>query len=286
MSELQPVPFRKPRGHEPRLSQPYVPGKRAARFWTDAERAVVREHYPVGGYAACQPHLPAHRSRLSVYQEAQKLGLTAPVKRGGGKKFQVVPPADFEEQIRAFYQNADGRKKGECNEFADRIGLPRWWVTKQAIRLGLALPHKKEPPWTAAENELMKSVPLHDPHRCAEIFRQHGFARSPTAIMVRAKRRNISRRYRETLSATAASKILGVDGKTVTREILQGDLHATKRKTNRLSQQGGDPWSIARADLRRYILDHLERIDLRKVEKFEFVSIVAGDQLTPEGQAQ
>ena len=98
-----------------------------------------------------------------------------------------------------------------------------------------------------AEEALMKQVPLHDPDRCAKIFREHGFSRSPTAIVVRAKRLDLSRRYRETLSATQIGKLLGVDGKTVTREILQGDLKAEKRPTNRLNQQGGDPWSVTPA---------------------------------------
>ena len=107
-----------------------------------------------------------------------------------------------------------------------------------------------------------------------------------TAIVVRAKRLDLSRRYRETLSATQIGKLLGVDGKTVTREILQGDLKAEKRPTNRLNQQGGDPWSVTPADLRSYILEHLERIDLRKVEKFAFVQIVAGEPLDAAGKGR
>ena len=71
---------------------------------------------------------------------------------------------------------------------------------------------RASPPWTAAEEALMKQVPLHDPDRCAKIFREHGFSRSPTAIVVRAKRLDLSRRYRETLSATQIGKLLGVDG--------------------------------------------------------------------------
>lgn len=58
-----------------------------------------------------------------------------------------------------------------------------------------------------------------------------------------------------------------------------GDIKATKRKTERLAQQGGDPWSIEAVDLRSYILRHLERIDLRKVDKFAFVQIIASEPL-------
>lgn len=280
MSSLIPVSFRKPRAHEPRLSEPYVPGKRHSRYWTAAQQVILRRYYPEGGYAACAAHLPADKqSKSGIYAMAHKLGLAAKKGRGGGPKVKITPPEGFDDKLRTFYQNADGKKRGECDAFADEHKLPRWWVTKRATKLGLVMPHKKEPPWTAPELALMPTLPLHDVDRCAAIMREHGFARSPTAIMVKAKRMDLSRRYREAMSATAVAKLLGIDGKTVTREILQGDLIAEKRPTRRLAQQGGDPWTITPANLRRYVLDHLERIDLRKVDKFAFVQILIAEPL-------
>lgn len=272
MSALKSVSFKKPVAAEPRLSVPYVPGKRSSRFWSDADDALLRKHYPVGGVAASLAHLP-HKTMSGVYQRARKLELTA------GRGDRISPPEGFDHALREFYQSGDGKKRGECNDFADRHGLPRWWVTKRATRLGLVIPHKKEPPWSERERALMPTLPLHDVEKCAEIMREHGFVRSPTAIMVMAKKMDLSRRYRDTMSATAVSRILGVDAKSVTREILAGDLVAEKRETNRLAQQGGDPWSVTAANLRRYILTHLQRIDLRKVDKFAFVQIVAAEPL-------
>lgn len=276
MSEdLQPVSFRKGRVHEPRLSEPYVPGRRHERFWTDEDNAIVKAWYPNGGVAAVLARLP-HRTMSGVYGQAKKLGVAAT------RVDRISAPEGFDDKLRSFYENDNGRKKGELNAFADKHKLPRWWVSKRARTLGLVIPHKKEPPWTNAEALLMQQVPLHDPDRCAEIFREHGFSRSPTAIVVRAKRLDLSRRYRDTMSATAVSKILGIDSKGVTAECILGRLKAEKRPTNRLNQQGGDPWSISPADLRSYILQHLERIDLRKVEKFAFIQIVAGEPLEPQ----
>jgi len=120
----------------------------------------------------------------------------------------------------------------------------------------------------------MRKVPLHDPDRCAEIFREHGFNRSPTAIVVRSKRLDIARRYRATFSATSAAKLLGVDATNFCMKCLSGEVRAVKRKTNRLPQQGGDPWSVTREDLRSYVLNNLERIDIRKVDKFAFVDLL------------
>ena len=110
-------------------------------------------------------------------------------------------------------------------------------------------------------------------------------ARSPAAIMIRAHRCDLSRRWTATLSATAVAKILGVDGKTVTVWLLKGWLKAVKRPTRRLAQQGGDPWSVERAELRRFIAENPERIDLRKVDKLAFVELLVGPTEPPNGRA-
>jgi hypothetical protein len=204
-----------------------------------------------------------------------KLGLKyVGTKKYAGRAVDWTPPANIEETVRQRYPTLNGKKRGEMAALADELQVPRWWLSGLARRLGLAMPHKKEPPWTAPELLLLQSVPLHDVDKCAEIFRENGFARSPMSIRVKSTRVGLSRRYSATFSATAISRILGVDSKTVTREIIAGDMKAEKRKTQRLAQQGGDPWSVTRADLRTYIVEHLERIDLRKVEKFEFVDVL------------
>lgn len=272
MSAITPVSFRKGRVHEPRLSKPYVPGTRSPRFWSEDELSIVRKLYPKGGVAAVLAKLP-HRTVSGVYAKANQLELSAT------RVDRIRAPDDFDARLRAFYLNDKGRRRGELNAFADAEGMPRWWVSKRARALGLTMPHKKEPPWTARELAMLPKLPLHNPDRCADIMREHGFARSPSAIINKAKRLDLSRRYRETLSANAVAEILGVDRKTVTREILQGDLVAEKRATQRLAQQGGDPWSIRPENLRRYIIDHIERVDLRKVDKLAFVQILAAEPL-------
>ncbi len=275
MSELQPVSFRKPHRHEPR--KPKKLADTTWKPWGDAEDQVVRDHYPQGGKAACLPLLPG-RSPLAISNRAGILAVKYVGSSPNGRP-RVQAPANIDDILREEWSRMSGKKRGEISALAMRLNVPRHWLSAQARRLGLAMPHKKEPRWTAPETELLKRVPLHDVDKCSRIFREHGFARSPMSIRVRAQRLQLSRRYNETLSATRIAKILGVDGKTVTREILQGNLTATKRQTERLAQQGGDPWSVERADLRRYILDQLGHIDLRKVEKFAFVEILAGEPL-------
>lgn len=270
---LKPVSFNKPRGHEERISAPYVPGRRDQRFWTDEENAVIRKHFPDGGAAACLARLANHRTLSALYGQARKLG----VKSNGMTKERQRHTAspELDQKIREEWQQLEAGKKGAVNELADKLSVPRWWLTKRLTVLGLTIRHKKEPPWTAAEDALMLKAPLHIPDKAAKMFREHGFSRSPTAIMVRAKRLNLSRRAtRQELSAQKAALILGVDDKFVTARILSGDLPATKREDKRRIQQGGSSWDIKPADLRQWILDNAEIVDLRKVDKMPFILLL------------
>jgi len=229
-------------------------------------------------------HLAKHRTPSGVYTRARILKLTGQKSRGGGEKVRIPVPPGLDDEMRTAWPLMSGDKKGEVNAFADARGLPRWWITKRAVKLGLTMPHKKEPPWTAAEIALLRRAPVHDLDAAAAMFRAHGFSRSPTAINIRCKREDISRRAaRPTLSATRAAKILGVDSKGVTAEIFRGDLKATKRADRRLPQQGGSSWDIRREDLKAYVIEHLDRIDFRKVDKFELVHLLTAPSPSPTG---
>jgi hypothetical protein len=280
MKKLKRVSFKKGREHKPRLSKPYVPGRHSKTYWSEAEKETVRKYYPNGGVAACLVHLP-ERTPQGVYQIAKKLGLSA--KQGGAWKTKAVngmyDRPGIDDEIRHEYPLLERKKALKATQvLADKLKVPRWWLIGRATKLGLTNQQRKEPDWTAAEVELLKKVPLHDPDKCSQIFREHGFQRSANGIMVKSKRLNLSRRYRETLSATQCAKILGVDGKTFSVWCALGEVKAHKRTdTKRLPQQGGAPWSVKPADLRQFILDNIGRIDIRRVDKIEFVFVVAGE---------
>lgn len=287
MSGLERVSFKQGRTKAPRLSAPYVPGVHSSRFWTDAEKDVVKRYYPTGGSAACLAHLGPHRTPSGVYQQAKRQLLTFPQGMADykGVNGKVEVPADIDDILRREYELQDGKKRGAINAIADKLHLPRWWVTTRAIKLGLTMPHKKEPPWTAAEEALLHKVPLHDLERSARMFREHGFQRSPSAIKVKATRLDISRRFREGFSAGQAAAVVGFDGKIMATYCIEGACRATRRADNRLPQQGGARWVITREDLRSFVLEHLGRIDLRKVDKLAFVQLIADEPLERETPA-
>ncbi len=268
-AELKPVSFSRRQTAQPRLSAPYVPGVKSDRFWTDAERQVLRDHYTDRGFAFCAELLP-NRTKTAIYGEAHKLGLGRPT-----PKSRCRDHSELDAALREAWPEMDlGR--GAVKRMAARLGKPLWLVSDRLLALGLTKRHKKEPNWTPAEEELLKAIPLHDPDKAAEIFRAHGFSRSPASLMNKAKRLSISRRFKGGLSANAAAKMLGVDIKWITARIFDGRIKAERRGTQRLVQQGGDWHVIAHADLRRYVIAAVDEIDFRRVDKFALIELLTG----------
>lgn len=274
---LQPVSLGKGRpAAKPRLKPYLVPSDQIRRRnFTAEEDAVIRANYPGGGMAACHPKLPG-RTISGIYQRARKLGLNRYCQERTIYATPELTP-ELEADIRAAWPTLSGR--GMTTDLAHRLKIPRRWLLSTALRLGLEIPNrKKEPPWSEAENRLLAKIPLHDLDAAAKAFRARGFRRTPTAIASQCRRLEISRRYAEAFSATRAAKVLGVDMSFIKRRCINGAIVATRRQTDRLPQQGGDPWDIKPADLRRFIVDHLDQVDIRKVDKFAFVALLTAKE--------
>lgn len=184
-----------------------------------------------------------------------------------------------DEQIQQAWTEWAGPKRGAVRSIAGQLGVPRDWLSRRLTALGLAVPHKKEPNWTPAEDALLASLPLYNPPRAARMMREHGYPRTATAIVLRAKRLEIDRRAtHDTLSANAAAQLLGLDGKTVGLYCETGLITAERMEDERTAQQGGHRWCIAPDALRTFIRTNINSIDLRRVDKLSFFSLV--DQVT------
>lgn len=275
---MQPVRFGKGRAHLPRLSPKYVPGApRHERFWTAAEIEVVRRHYETRGAKFCASQLPG-RSLSGVYSRAHLLGLKC-APHGAERKHHPNDP-QTDRRIRQAFATS-GTERGALKKMAADLGLEYWWLKRCLIRLGLTRPQKKEPNWTRDEEALLRRTSLRDLDMAVRIFREHGYRRTRTSLIIKAKRLELSRKDPRFFSAASAGALLGIDGKTVTSWVLAGEIKATRRKTRRLPQQGGDPWEITRAELRRFIVERIELLDIRRVDKFAFVDLLARNLPAP-----
>ncbi|OGS99804.1 MAG: hypothetical protein A3K04_02350 [Gallionellales bacterium RBG_16_56_9] len=181
--------------------------------------------------------------------------------------------ADIDRQITALYQQQT--KKGAVKEFCQKYGLQTWQVRRRALKLGVVQLTKKESVWTEAEIDLLGLHYYKTPSNIARIFRHHGYPRSETAIVVKRKRLGLRLTGTDIYSARGIARIMGVECKTVTHWIARGLLHATRRGTRRTELQGGDMHQITHRAAREFIRDNVAIIDLRKIDKFWLVDLLA-----------
>ena len=249
-------------------------GKR--RVWTNHEEKILKENFSSLGVGACLALLPG-RSAGSIYQHASTMGLRSPVnaKKKGYFRQRWTSNDQIDAVIVRCYEG--NPKYNQINDLARAVARPRWWVSKRAAKLGLIVPRFKEPPWTEEEVELASAHAHKDPSTIKRIFERHGYKRTETAITVKLKRggtgtgRNADPNH---FTATALSKLFGIDGKSITRWIANGLLKAERRGTDRTSQQGGDEWWIHRKHIRTFVVANVNAVDFRKVDKFWLVDLL------------
>lgn len=243
------------------------------RPWTTSEDRTLRELYPRETPARCAEVLG--RSLGSVYNRASTLKLRAANAGEAPSARRRHSSSEWlDRQIVRLYQTA--RTGGEVQAFATRVGRPRWWISKRATQLGVVVPRFRTPEWSEEEIELLHAWQ----GQCLAVIRKRlarrGFTRSETAIQVKLKRLHISPNLPNTVSAHELSKLMGVDGKTVTRWIHTGLLEASRRGTKRTEAQGGDEWLISHRAIRLFCQNHPVNVDLCKVDRFWFIDVLTG----------
>lgn len=242
-------------------------------FWTTREEKLLAEHYSRGGVQACLDHLPG-RSATAIYNHAATLELQAPATQKHDFRRQRWTSSDhIDAVIRRVYQRTP--TKGDINALALAVSRPRWWVTKRASKLGLVTPRFKEPLWTDAERDIVRDNFHRSPRTIQRMLNRAGCKRTETAITVMGKRLGATREDPLHVTAHGLATLMGVDAKTVTGWITRGLLKAKHRGTDRTPAQGGDQHWIHLRDVRAFIIDNAAVVDIRKVDKFWFIDLVA-----------
>lgn len=156
-------------------------------------------------------------------------------------------------------------------ELAGRLEVPAWRVRRWAAELGVA--RSKERPWSEQDLQYLRR---HIGHTAWRTIAKH-LGRTVTAVKLKAKRigRTKMGQGSEGFTANQVAKRLGVDRHKVMSWIQQEKLIASRRRSLRTPQQGGDAYFIARAALRLFVQMYPEEIDLRRVDKFWFIELLA-----------
>lgn len=245
-----------------------------ADFWTTTEDRTLRAVYPLEGPKGCVERLPG-RSYSAIVTRAAAAGLKFVGTRTTSKRKHEMTP-ELERDIRDLYASRPVR--GAVGALAEKHGVPGWWLKRQAAKLGVSRPAKKEPPWSDEEDALLRKLHGRAVEYIQKRFAAAGYSRTILAITVRRKRLQLSPRPAEFYTAEEVAKMLGLAGsKSVTYWIHAGWLDASRMRSSRTEAQGGDCHWIHERDLRAFVLENPHLVDLRKIPDAEwFISLVAG----------
>ncbi len=188
------------------------------------------------------------------------------------KKKNVFTP-ELDNLITKVYQSNIGRQS-MVKKLAIELNVPRWKITRRAAEIGAYIPLKKEPEWSEQELSIMGKYAHLNLSFIQTKLEHEGFHRSLTGIQLKRKRMRFISNL-EGMSAFKAAEFFGVDRHWVTDKIRDGLIKAEMRDTLRTEKQGGDTYFIKEKELRRFIISNPELIDLRKVEKFYFIELLA-----------
>ncbi len=182
---------------------------------------------------------------------------------------------EIHDSIVRVYQKDTGN--GQVRALAIRLGYPRWKISRYAIQIGLIAKQKKEPDWSDKEIRILEHASRLHPERIQKKLKLAGFSRSVTGIVLKRKRMRFLRNL-DGESAQSLSHCLGVDVHNILNAIAAGKLKAEQRGTKRTDHQGGDIWYIKNKDIRKYILNWLNEIDIRKVDKYWFCDLLSSSR--------
>ncbi|MBW2607721.1 MAG: hypothetical protein JRD05_08810 [Deltaproteobacteria bacterium] len=187
--------------------------------------------------------------------------------------------AEMDEQIRRLYLNDVGIKpvayKGPVRDLALKFGMPRWRVSRRALELGILPVQKKEPNWSEKEIKILEHASQYTLQVIQRKLKAAGYSRSQMGILLKRRRMRFLNNLKG-YSAESVAMCFGIDSHAVIRWIENGWLKAKKRGTNRTARQGGDQWYIKDKDIRDFIIDSAAVIDIRKVDKYWLIDLLAG----------
>lgn len=148
-------------------------------------------------------------------------------------------------------------------------GLPRWYIKRQAARLGLTM-HMDRKPWTRAELDVLRD--LVGRVSVASIAKR--LHRPVSSVTNKLKRLQNSRRVRDDYTMRDLELCLGEDHHKIFRWIKNGWLPDRLQGTHRHNGNGRDIHRIRERDVLNFITDHSQELNLGKVDQARFLDLL------------
>ncbi len=150
---------------------------------------------------------------------------------------------------------------------------PRFMIVRRGGELGLA--RTKEPDWSASELAILEETAHLGADAVRRKLAKQGFSRSRTAVLLKRKRLRLTA-HLYGYSAKDLAGLFGIDSHRIHRWIAGGLLKAEPLGTGRLH----DICWIRKEDVHTFVMNHADEYDLRKVEKWWFLSLITDGRIS------
>jgi hypothetical protein len=171
--------------------------------------------------------------------------------------------------LNAHYFGGLNRRFRVLTRMVRLTGLPRWYIKRQAARLGLTM-HMDRKPWTSTELNLLER--LVGRSSTATIAKR--LHRPESSVVNRLKRMGTSRRVRDGYTMRDLELCLGEDHRKISAWIVNGWLQDRLQGTRRHGGNGNDIHRIREQDILTFIKNHPQEINLGRVDQVWFLDLV------------
>ena len=186
------------------------------------------------------------------------------------QKYNITP--QIHKKIKELYQTPGNR--GEVKKYAESINMPSWKLSRYAMRQGWRKKMKKTIPWTEKEKDFLRKHARYCSAVLQRKMKKAGFDRTECAIVIQRKRTHVIR-YVEGHTARDVGDCLGVDIHFILRAIKLKQLKASRRNGER-SKIERDHWYILDKDIKEYIMNYLDEINIGAADKYWLCDLLAG----------
>lgn len=176
---------------------------------------------------------------------------------------------EYDAYLKAHYFGGLNRRFQVLNRMVRLAGLPRWYIKRQAARLGLTMKMDRKP-WTPAELELLE----HLVGRVSAATIAKRLRRPESSVVNKIKRLGTSRRVREGYTMRDLEQCLGEDHHKISVWIANGWLRDRLQGTKRHGGNGNDIHRIREKDVLHFIKNHPQELNLGRVDQVWFLDLV------------
>jgi hypothetical protein len=200
---------------------------------------------------------------------AAKFCLECRSERRRRKKLKYAWLPQHDAYMRAHYNGGLHQRGRVIRELMRQAGFPRWYVKRQAQRLGLTM-HPDRRPWTPDEMETLDK--LLGRVSAATIAKR--LKRTETSVVMKIKALGHSRRVTEGYTIRDLEHCFGEDHREIHKWIENGWLPNGFHRPRKHNGNGHDIHRFREKDILEFIKAHPREINLGKVDQVWFLDLV------------